>query len=86
MLRKIERTPAEAPLTSSAVRSLERARKNKGKLLLEHSRSQLKSGPPQLSQNEQVPESVVDFTKYRESNEPETTQIDYTDSAASEQN
>lgn len=38
ILRKIERTPAEAPLTSAAVRSLERSRKNRGKDLLETSR------------------------------------------------
>lgn len=37
-LRKIEREPAESPLTSSAVRALERARRNRGKTLLEKSR------------------------------------------------
>jgi hypothetical protein len=37
-LRKIEREPAESPLTSAAVRSLERARRNRGKSLLEKSR------------------------------------------------
>ncbi len=43
MLRKIERAPAEAPLTSSAIRALERARKNRGEKLLEFSREQLAS-------------------------------------------
>lgn len=38
MLRKIEREPAEAPLTSTALRALERARRNRGKALLEESR------------------------------------------------
>ncbi len=38
-LRKIEREPAEAPQTSAAVRALERARRNRGKTLLEESRS-----------------------------------------------
>lgn len=38
VLRKIEREPAEAPLTSAAVRALERARRNRGKALLEESR------------------------------------------------
>lgn len=38
ILRKIERDPAEAPLMSAAVRSLERARRNRGKILLEASR------------------------------------------------
>lgn len=37
-LRKIEREPAESPLTSAAVRSLERARRNRGRSLLEKSR------------------------------------------------
>ena len=41
MLRRIERAPAEAPLTYSAIRSLERARKNRSKALLEHSRALL---------------------------------------------
>ena len=38
ILRKIERDPADAPLTSAAVRSLERARRLRGKALLEQSR------------------------------------------------
>ncbi len=37
-LRKIEREPAESPQTSAAVRALERARRNRGKALLETSR------------------------------------------------
>lgn len=40
-LRKIEREPAEAPLMSAAVRALERARRNRGKALLEESRAAL---------------------------------------------
>jgi hypothetical protein len=39
ILRKIEREPADAPLTSAAVRALERARKVRGKSLLEASRT-----------------------------------------------
>jgi hypothetical protein len=42
ILRKIEREPAEAPQTSAAVRALERARRNRGKILLEHSRAEFK--------------------------------------------
>jgi hypothetical protein len=38
VLRKIEREPAEAPQTSAAVRALERARRNRGKVILEESR------------------------------------------------
>jgi hypothetical protein len=41
ILRKIEREPAEAPLTSAAIRALERARRNRGKILLEDSRRQI---------------------------------------------
>lgn len=41
-LRKIEREPAEAPLMSSAVRALERARRNRGKTLLEKSRDAIR--------------------------------------------
>lgn len=41
-LRKIEREPAEAPLMSSAVRALERARRNRAKALLENSRDALR--------------------------------------------
>lgn len=42
VLRKIEREPAEAPLTSAAVRALERARRSRGKILLEESRERVK--------------------------------------------
>jgi hypothetical protein len=41
VLRKIEREPAEAPLTSGAVRALERARKNRGRAILDDSRSKM---------------------------------------------
>ena len=39
VLRKIERDPAEAPLTSASIRSLERARRLRGKALLDESRA-----------------------------------------------
>ncbi|MGD9589461.1 MAG: hypothetical protein AB7Q37_13690 [Pyrinomonadaceae bacterium] len=39
ILRKIERDPSEAPLTSAAIRSLERTRRLRGKLILEESRA-----------------------------------------------
>lgn len=41
ILRKIERDPADAPLTSAAIRSLERSRRIRAKVLLEESRSLL---------------------------------------------
>lgn len=47
VLRKIEREPADAPMTSAAVRALERARKIRAKTLLEESRS--KMPPPQTA-------------------------------------
>lgn len=42
VLRKIEREPAESPLLSTAVRALERARKNRAATLLEQSRDNLR--------------------------------------------
>jgi len=39
ILRKIERDPSEAPLTSAAIRALERTRRLRGKLILEESRA-----------------------------------------------
>jgi hypothetical protein len=74
MLRRIERAPAEAPLTSSAVRSLERVRKNRGKKMLDLSREHLASGKvkelhaetiPQPPGESPRPQSVFDM-----SNEP----------------
>lgn len=46
VLRKIEREPADAPLTSAAVRALERARKIRGPILLEESRQKFANGHP----------------------------------------
>ena len=46
ILRKIEREPADAPLTSAAVRALERARKVRGKSLLESSRTAFATAEP----------------------------------------
>ena len=69
MLRKIERAPAEAPLTASAVRSLERLRKNRGKQLLDYSSSQIAGNLPLLPNHEQRPESVVDAVSFQESDD-----------------
>ncbi len=41
ILRKIEQNPSEAPLTTAAIRSLERARKNRITTLLENSRREI---------------------------------------------
>ena len=48
ILRKIEREPADAPLTSAAVRALERARRTRGKALLEHSRTEFATAEPKI--------------------------------------
>lgn len=55
ILRKIEREPAEAPQTSAAIRALERARRNRGKAILETSRTELQllNGKKQQAMNEQ---------------------------------
>jgi len=70
MLRRIERAPAEAPLTSSAIRSLERVRKNRGAKLLEQSRLQLTKQVTPLPQGEQRLESVVDLPDIDEAAPP----------------
>src|SRR4051794_16491574 len=49
VLRKIEREPADAPMTSAAVRALERARKLRAKTLLEASKAQV---PPTVPAEE----------------------------------
>ncbi|HVQ55820.1 MAG TPA: hypothetical protein VMS29_03610 [Pyrinomonadaceae bacterium] len=56
VLRKIEREPSEAPLTSAAVRALERARKLKTDTLLEQSRTVLaQTEKPEKSKVEELP-------------------------------
>jgi hypothetical protein len=59
-LRKIERFPAEAPVTSSAIRALERARRNRGKALLEASRSKLAAQGQSIPHDQKQLASVVD--------------------------
>lgn len=63
VLRKIEREPAEAPQTSSAVRALERARRNRGNALLEESRVALehlniKKREDEVERRKQLAEAV----------------------------
>ena len=50
VLRKIEREPSEAPLTSAAVRALERSRKLKADSLLEQSRSVVEKSKPEVKE------------------------------------
>lgn len=69
VLRKIERAPAEAPLTSAAIRSLERARRNRAAHLLEVSRTQIEESVPQLHEGENprkyrtITDSVIDAAR-----------------------
>lgn len=53
VLRKIERDPSEAPLTSAAIRALERARRLRGKAILEESRAAYRES---TARNETRPE------------------------------
>lgn len=57
VLRKIEREPADAPMTSAAVRSLERTRRLRGKALLEDSRVKFANGIPSSAKAE-IPSSA----------------------------
>ncbi len=65
ILRKIEREPAEAPQTSAAVRALERARRNRGKAMLDASRIELES--INLKKREVLHAGVDSKNEYRES-------------------
>lgn len=64
VLRKIEREPSEAPLTSASIRALERARRLRGKAILEESRvaylqsTSRAAARPELSANGTSPERV----------------------------
>lgn len=59
VLRKIERDPGDAPLTSAAVRALERARKLRGRTILEESRAKAaaaqKARPEPAERKEPLP-------------------------------
>lgn len=73
VLRKIEREPADAPLTSNAVRSLERARKLRGPALLEESRAKYANPEPAKLpeaapvENRGADSATPDFTGVRQS-------------------
>jgi hypothetical protein len=54
VLRKIEREPADAPLTSAAIRSLERGRKLKADRLLAESRSIVEKAKPETAHPERL--------------------------------
>lgn len=63
VLRKIERDPADAPLTSASVRALERARKLRGKILLEESRTKFAHpAPAELKQAQAASDSTFEYS------------------------
>lgn len=74
VLRKIEREPAEAPLTSASIRALERARRLRGKAILEESRAAyVQSSPhnakrPELQANGHTPSSPQNLSVEMASN------------------
>ncbi|PYS99121.1 MAG: hypothetical protein DMF63_13710 [Acidobacteria bacterium] len=81
VLRKIEREPADAPLTSAAVRALERARKLRGKTLLEDSRVKFSAIPvvvePQLALlSKENYDDGNDFAEHSASDHPKAAPID----------
>lgn len=67
ILRKIERSPAEAPLTSSAVRALERTRKNRGHDLLALSRTKM------FDEQSELLDGSSTSAKAFENSDPEST-------------
>src|ERR671939_269046 len=54
ILRKLEREPAEAPQTMAAIRSLDRARRNRAATLLAESRERLNMIPPLATPPQQI--------------------------------
>ena len=70
ILRKIEREPADAPLTSAAVRALERARKIRGKALLEQSRTEFATAEPKTLYDKALP-SAEERTSREPAPQPE---------------
>jgi len=86
VLRKIERDPTEAPLTSSAVRALERARKNRAAVMLGNSREVLAAAPvpeekvveaiplPQPKLNDRPLSVVIDESEHLATNGNENTE------------
>lgn len=66
LLRRIERSPAESPLTAAAVRALERKRKNSGPKMLAESRS-LMHMLPDIDDNEDPKVIVANIEHANES-------------------
>jgi hypothetical protein len=60
ILRKLEREPSEAPMTMAAIRSLDRARRNRAAALLAESRERLESIPVLSQPSQPVPNPVIE--------------------------
>lgn len=71
LLRKIEREPSEAPQTSAAIRALERARRTRGKTLLEQSRYALEElGKQENAQSEQARKELTQSAVFQQNTRP----------------
>lgn len=73
ILRKIEREPAQAPLTSAAIKGLESARRNRGKAMLEESRAAVLA--EQRKNPESLPTSFETTGSYVSNNESDFSSI-----------
>jgi hypothetical protein len=76
VLRKIEREPADAPLTSAAVRALERARRLRGGTLLEASRVGFAKDIPVNGNGAKVIEATVANEPLQQPSIPEQPAVD----------
>lgn len=77
VLRKIEREPTDAPLTSAAIRALERARRVRGSTLLEESRVRFANAVPR-------PPEVMELSEATENKEMDATPLVYSEADAIE--
>jgi hypothetical protein len=60
ILRKLEREPSEAPMTMAAIRSLDRARRNRAATLLAESRERLEAIPVLSQPAQPMPNPVIE--------------------------
>lgn len=75
LLRRIERDPTESPLTSAAIRSLERMRRNKGSKLLEYSRCELND--PEVNSEQALPATSGLTEAVASNDQPDSTLVGY---------
>lgn len=89
VLRKIEREPAEAPLTSASIRALERARRLRGKAILEESRAAYRENVARNTHRPELTEAghpvpSIDLTAEAEQNGKSDSIIDRINEPANE--